>query len=96
MVDQIIPPRRNEILSEKGVGTNRFMEYLERTAAAVNTTLDADDTELQTGVSFAMIAALSKQLEDIEIELASIGALNAAVAAGQKDTRDRRYALLVG
>ena len=36
MVDKIIPPRRDEILSNKGVGELRFLKYLEDNASQTN------------------------------------------------------------
>ena len=56
MVDKIIPPRRNEVLTGKGVGTTRFMEYLERTANTVNDNTDAVDAQIIQNLSAAVFA----------------------------------------
>jgi hypothetical protein len=56
MADKIIPPRRGEILTGKGIGTTRFMEYLERTAATVNDTADTADAQIIQNLSSAVFA----------------------------------------
>jgi len=63
MADKIIPPRRGEILTGKGIGTTRFMEYLER-ATVVNEQADTDDTENTIAASPAAVAALGKATFD--------------------------------
>ena len=56
MVDKIVPPRRGEILTGKGVGTTRFMEYLERTASQVNDATSAVDASIIQNLSAAVFA----------------------------------------
>lgn len=56
MVDRIVPPRRGEILTGKGIGTTRFMEYLERTASQVNDTTSAVDASIIQNLSAAVFA----------------------------------------
>lgn len=56
MADKIIPPRRGEILSNKGVGTTRLMDYLERTANQVNDATDAVDASIIQNLSSAVFA----------------------------------------
>lgn len=61
MAEIIIAPRRNEVLTSTGVGTTRFMEYLERTADQVNdssTTLEAQITSSILG----QLASLNERL----------------------------------
>lgn len=61
----IIPPRRNEVLTTTGVGTNRFMEYLERTADTINDTADIIDSQVLQKLS-ASIFALQVQVGSAE------------------------------
>jgi hypothetical protein len=61
MADKIIPPRRGEILTGKGIGTTRFMEYLERTAATVNDSATAVDAQIIQNLS-AAVFALQEQI----------------------------------
>ena len=56
MADKIIPPRRNEVLTNSGTGTVRFMEYLERTAAVSNEATDAIDSAITQNLSSALFA----------------------------------------
>ena len=50
---KLIPPRRGESLTKDGVGTLRFLEYLERTAAEVNNNTD-DQTEFEDNTGFVL------------------------------------------
>lgn len=66
----LIAPRRNEVLTREGVGTIRFMEYLERNAEDVNE-LEGDRNRisvLEGAVSFqsAIIIRLTDRLDDLE------------------------------
>lgn len=56
MADKIIPPRRNEVLTGSGIGTTRFMEYLERSAATTNESVDAIDAQIIQNLSAAVFA----------------------------------------
>ncbi len=56
MADKIIPPRRNEVLTGKGVGTTRFMEYLERSANTINDNTAAADAQIIQNLSAAVFA----------------------------------------
>ena len=56
MVDQVIPPRRNEVLTGQGVGTTRFMEYLERVAVVSNESTAAIDASTIQNLSAAIFA----------------------------------------
>lgn len=44
---KLIPPRRGELLTKDGIGTLRFLDYLEGTAAEVNNNTD-NNTDNQT------------------------------------------------
>lgn len=76
----LIPPRRGEVLSNKGVGTTRLMEYLERIAENINEQEETDDTEDSIGVSPAALSALSKEIANIELELAAVGSNSVMLA----------------
>jgi hypothetical protein len=52
----LIPPRRGEVLSNKGIGTTRLMEYLERLTDTVNDTADTADAQIIQNLSSAVFA----------------------------------------
>jgi len=79
MVD-IIAPRRGEILTDGGKGTTRFMEYLERTTQTVNEQGEIDDTENTIAASPAALSAVMKELDSVQIELATVGATSTMLA----------------
>ena len=59
----IIPPRRNEVLTSSGTGTTRFMEYLEQTATQVNDTTAAVDASI--------VQILAASIFDLQARLGS-------------------------
>lgn len=61
MVDKLIPPRRDQVITDKGDMTQRFAEYLEGLA---NTTNDnTDEIASSTDVSLlTLIADISNRL----------------------------------
>lgn len=60
MPDKLIAPRRNEVLTGNGIGTIRFMEYLERVADATNTTQSAVDAQIVQNLSAVVFDLQSK------------------------------------
>ena len=56
MVDKIIPPKRSEVLTGSGIGTTRFMEYLERVASRTNDNAEAVDAQIIQNLSAAVFA----------------------------------------
>jgi hypothetical protein len=52
----LIPPRRGEVLSNKGIGTTRLMEYLERLTDTVNDSSDSVDAQIIQNLSSAVFA----------------------------------------
>ena len=84
----LIPPRRGEILTNKGMGTTRLMEYLERLTGTVNDQTDTDDTENTIGVSPAALSALSKEIANMELELATVGSNSVMLARVFKRLND--------
>ena len=72
MVDKIIPPRRDEILSDKGLGTRRFLDYLERTATQVNDSTSLTEGDLASiSMLSAQLAAINKRIDSIANEILS-------------------------
>ena len=70
MVDKLIPPRRDEVLTEKGVGSIRTMEYLERNAEQTNESTEATEADPSSvDLSSAQSAAISKQVSAILNEI---------------------------
>jgi hypothetical protein len=69
VADDIVPPRRNEILTRGGVGVLRFMEYLERVTDTTNST--SSDFELFSSLALnsQQIASFQKRIEDLEDRL---------------------------
>lgn len=61
MAERIVPPRRNEVLTATGVGTRRFMEYLERTADQVNESAATVEAQITSSV-LGQIASLNERL----------------------------------
>lgn len=71
-MSDLIPPRRGEILSQAGVGTTRFMEYLEAAARMVNeNTALVDESASTLNISTAQMAVLGRAIEQMETELQS-------------------------
>lgn len=69
MVDKIIPPRRDEVLTEGGRGSIRTMEYLERTATQVNNSTELTETDPSSiNLSGAQIAQINKKISAIVSE----------------------------
>lgn len=60
MADKIIPPRRNEVLTGKGIGTTRFMEYLERVALTTNDNADSVDAQIIQNLSSAVFDLVAR------------------------------------
>ncbi len=84
----LIAPRRGEVLSNRGIGTTRLMEYLERMTDTVNDQADTDDTENTISASPAALSALMKEVNDIQLELATVGANSVMLAAVFKKLAD--------
>ena len=61
MAEKIIPPRRNEVLTNTGTGTVRFMEYLERTATQVNDSSASIESAITSSV-LGQIASLNERI----------------------------------
>lgn len=61
MADKIVPPRRGEILTGQGVGTTRFMEYLERTSDQVNDSTSSIEAAITSSV-LGQLASLNERL----------------------------------
>jgi hypothetical protein len=64
---EIIPPRRGEELTPHGSPTRRFSEYLERLASSVNSGSSEFEIFASLNISAASIAALSKQIQDLDL-----------------------------
>jgi len=80
MAEQIIPPRRGQILSEKGIGTIRFMEYLERTSGQVNESTASDEESSSTlNIAIGQISALVKAFDQLQTEFQSVLGLKAEI-----------------
>ena len=70
MVDKIIPPRRDEVLSSKGLGTRRFLDYLERTATQVNNSTSLTEGDLASiSMLSAQLSAINKRIDSIVNEI---------------------------
>ena len=66
MVDKIIPPRRDEVLTKSGVGSIRTMEYLERTAEQVNTSTEATESDPSSiNLSTAQLSTINKKIAEV-------------------------------
>lgn len=65
MADPIIPPRRDQVLTEGGRGLIRFLEYLERVASNINAT----PLEIEEQI-FALEGAVQK-IGSVKAELES-------------------------
>ena len=82
MVDKIIPPRRNETLTQGGIGLLRFMEYIERSTSQVNASTEANEADPSTvNLSAGAISAVNKLVKELQNDLppsnnAEVGALN--------------------
>ena len=63
----LIPPRRGEFLTETGVATTRFAEYLEDVASNVNRASSSGDVFSSLNMSNAVAATLSKRIDDLEL-----------------------------
>ncbi len=90
MVD-IIPPRRDEFLTENGVPTLRFSEYLENLAGSVNTVTTevelSDGFASEVNIQNALIARLTSRVDDLEVSN-DTDVLNSKIAnVGAKVTR---------
>ena len=80
MAEQIIPPRRGEILSKEGIGTVRFMEYLERTAGQVNESTSSDEESSSTlNIAIGQIGALVKSFDQLQTEFQSVLGLRSEI-----------------
>ena len=62
----IIPPRRDELLTLSGIGTTRLMEYLERVASSVNG--NTEELELIQGLAAyaSAIGDIQQQIDDLK------------------------------
>lgn len=70
MVDKIIPPRRNETLTQGGVGLLRFLEYLEQAAAQINTSTEANEADPSSiNLSVGAISSLNKAVKELQNDL---------------------------
>jgi hypothetical protein len=65
---ELIPPRRNELLTKEGLPTSRFAEYLERLTAKTNSS--ESDIDLVNGIQVPPSDKASRsELEAIEMLL---------------------------
>lgn len=90
MVD-LIPPRRDESLTENGVPTLRFSEYLENIAGSVNTVTTevelSDGFASEVNIQNAQISRLTSRVDDLEASN-DTDVLNSKIAnVGAKVTR---------
>ncbi len=58
----LIPPRRNELLTRDGVPTQRFADYLERLTSQTNTTVAATSINADGSAARAQLLALQLQV----------------------------------
>ncbi len=66
MVDKIIPPRRNETLTQGGIGLLRFMEYIERSASQVNESTEANEADPSSiNLSSSQISQFNKSIAEL-------------------------------
>jgi len=65
---EIIAPRRGQFLTENGLPTQRFVEYLEALATQTNDTTTQSDVFSALSNSSYAIAALTKKINDIELQ----------------------------
>lgn len=66
MAVKIIPPKREEQLTPKGVPTRRFIEYLEQNAEQTNDSTDATEADqASVNLSNAQLAAINKRVDAI-------------------------------
>ena len=81
----IIPPRRGEVLTNDGSGTNRFNEYLERLTSQTNESteeIESSSVESEsenTALLSSKIHVLTSRVEDVE-ELSFNDELNSRVS----------------
>ncbi len=69
----IIPPRRNEALTERGTGTIRFMEYLEKATTQVNnSTGQVEKNRLDILILDALIVIIEAQIIVINQDIVDI------------------------
>ena len=83
MVDKLIAPRRDQLLTRQGFGDRRFMEYLERASSQVNNSTDATELDPSSiDASSANQAALNKQVISLQQEASQDS--SAAISSLQK------------
>lgn len=81
MADHLVPPRRDEILTNNAIGTNRLMYYLERNAESTNEAADMIDESAATiNISAASLVNIAKDIEQLQAELQSILGLKSDIA----------------
>jgi hypothetical protein len=69
MTEKIIPPRRDEILSQKGIGELRFLRYLEDNADQTNNATELTEADPSSiNLSNAQISQINKKIGDIVSE----------------------------
>ncbi len=79
----LIPPRRDEFLTDNGVPTLRFSEYLEGLAGSVNTIVTevelSDSFSSEASIHAALISRLTSRVDDLEASN-DIDVLNSRIA----------------
>ena len=66
---ELIPPRRDEILSEKGIGERRFLKYLEENAEQTNSSTELTEADPSSvNLSNAQISQINKKIAEIVSE----------------------------